>query len=1211
MSSRGTSTSTSSRLNILSLNSKNNKKFTFKPHTDMTDTYSIVLPASIGSTDSTDKVLKIDSSANSSAICDWTYPGVEQHSTSTSPITFKVTVATKTSAHRYDGQGFSYGYLIDGKHSPYIDMIPGKTYRFDQSHSSNNTHPIKFYTTATKDSGTEYTTGVTTSNATIGTTGAYVEIVVSDSTPALLFYQCQNHVLMGNQIQVKGVGGSGGGGGSGLTNWTEDTNGHIIPNTNAAYDLGSAEKKVRHLYLSDNSIYMGTNNTQISLDSDNDITIKVGDNNATKLIKADSSGKVPSSKLSIVPAASSGNLTSLQIGDTTYNIPSGGSGTSLPSQTGNADKFLKTDGSSLTWATPSGGSGSGSSDFKGLSDTPNTMTAADAGKAVRVNSAGNALEYTNPDAFPSVTLPNDKQIQHKTLTGTQDISVTAGSLADFNDGTGALEVTLTPSISSAQVLVTVNANIGLSNDTLLTLEKTVGTNAPTIVGNDHPFISNQCNFKFIDTLTDQTAVTYKTKVKNPSSQNVNVILEPTSTLFHEDSFKFMWQAGKNTTVINQYSVTAVGTTMSVSEDSDGYKYVSPQAGNYFKITDQAARLASDQKYLTLAFVIDFNGNNTVGNFIFHQEGEDSNSDGNARNHNFFINRSNGNYPNKLAYDNYEPGGGGYNSSSAISTGRNIVVVTLASTVVKIYENGVNTISDTKTAGDTYNGDTPDKILIGGSRYVNTHSFQGDKLYSVAVWQRALSACEVKLLTLDLLANGTPPPPPVSIMTAEQISSARSFTTANPLLANPSTADKGKIVTVNSTGDDLEYGANFRELAFGQTIIRTAKKIEGLAERWLDLSSHNTSISDFNTDVSVNVAQGSRVKINCLTGVSTVGGNGIISFRLGKKVDGNVVWGSTNGVLTTRNDYQTDPKGDNEYSNKSENIGQNRIECWDFIHNEAEHILYCVEPHFVDTNPTNGLSGTHTVTYFLRVRCEYPNSGMTNDDFFINQDGSGVTTNQDRETCATILSVEELGSGAITSFTQEQALAGAGGTAAFTAYGSNTLSADYGTAKLHDNNADDINQDNAGIYSTNTNGIVSISYEFTIPQVVTKYRIWPRHWDNDEIRKRNIRTWELRAATDKATYDAGGTGAYTVLDSQSLPGGDDVNSANSAWRCDLARSQLSSTNSLASDNLNVANMYNLSTIGSYKYYLLYITDNFGGTYHQLAEWALYGLSLIHI
>ena len=32
---------------------------------------------------------------------------------------------------------------------------------------------------------------------------------------------------------------------------------HIIPDTNATYDIGSAEKKIRHFYLSDNSIYMG------------------------------------------------------------------------------------------------------------------------------------------------------------------------------------------------------------------------------------------------------------------------------------------------------------------------------------------------------------------------------------------------------------------------------------------------------------------------------------------------------------------------------------------------------------------------------------------------------------------------------------------------------------------------------------------------------------------------------------------------------------------------------------------------------------------------------------------------------------------------------------------------------------------------------------------------------------------------------------------
>ena len=33
--------------------------------------------------------------------------------------------------------------------------------------------------------------------------------------------------------------------------------GHIIPTSNATYDLGSAEYKIRHLFLSDNSLWLG------------------------------------------------------------------------------------------------------------------------------------------------------------------------------------------------------------------------------------------------------------------------------------------------------------------------------------------------------------------------------------------------------------------------------------------------------------------------------------------------------------------------------------------------------------------------------------------------------------------------------------------------------------------------------------------------------------------------------------------------------------------------------------------------------------------------------------------------------------------------------------------------------------------------------------------------------------------------------------------
>ena len=118
------------------------------------------------------------------------------------PITYIVTVANKTSNHLYNGSGSSSGYLIDGIESPYIEFVPGKTYKFDQSDGSNSGHPLRFYYDKDKNSG-EYTTDVTT-NGTPGSSGAYTQIVVITSTPITLFYQCSAHSLMGNQVQVKG-----------------------------------------------------------------------------------------------------------------------------------------------------------------------------------------------------------------------------------------------------------------------------------------------------------------------------------------------------------------------------------------------------------------------------------------------------------------------------------------------------------------------------------------------------------------------------------------------------------------------------------------------------------------------------------------------------------------------------------------------------------------------------------------------------------------------------------------------------------------------------------------------------------------------------------------------------------------------------------------------------------------------------------------------
>jgi len=108
-----------------------------------------------------------------------------------STVSFTVTVASKTAAHRYNGTGSGNAYLIDGVQAPFLTLTPGRTYRF--VHDNTGSHPLKFYLEA--DKTTLYSTGVTFDNA-------YTEITVTDSTPQVLHYQCTNHGYMGNAVNT-------------------------------------------------------------------------------------------------------------------------------------------------------------------------------------------------------------------------------------------------------------------------------------------------------------------------------------------------------------------------------------------------------------------------------------------------------------------------------------------------------------------------------------------------------------------------------------------------------------------------------------------------------------------------------------------------------------------------------------------------------------------------------------------------------------------------------------------------------------------------------------------------------------------------------------------------------------------------------------------------------------------------------------------------
>ena len=126
--------------------------------------------------------------------------GVQHNADGSNTYTgIEVKVVSKTSAHIYQGTGSGNGYTIDGVESPFLELKPGNTYRFDQADSSNGGHPLLFYYDPGKT--TQFTTGVTT-NGTPGSAGAYTQIVVADTTPHILYYQCSNHGYMGSRIGV-------------------------------------------------------------------------------------------------------------------------------------------------------------------------------------------------------------------------------------------------------------------------------------------------------------------------------------------------------------------------------------------------------------------------------------------------------------------------------------------------------------------------------------------------------------------------------------------------------------------------------------------------------------------------------------------------------------------------------------------------------------------------------------------------------------------------------------------------------------------------------------------------------------------------------------------------------------------------------------------------------------------------------------------------
>jgi|TARA_B100000035_G_scaffold242552_1_gene211042 hypothetical protein len=109
-------------------------------------------------------------------------------------VTYLVTVvADGGNKYRFDG---------GSSNAQTLELTEGTIYLFSQQNASNAGHPLRFSTTSdgTHNSGTEYTTGVTTFG-TPGQAGSYTRIQVATGAPTLYYY-CSQHSGMGGQANT-------------------------------------------------------------------------------------------------------------------------------------------------------------------------------------------------------------------------------------------------------------------------------------------------------------------------------------------------------------------------------------------------------------------------------------------------------------------------------------------------------------------------------------------------------------------------------------------------------------------------------------------------------------------------------------------------------------------------------------------------------------------------------------------------------------------------------------------------------------------------------------------------------------------------------------------------------------------------------------------------------------------------------------------------
>ena len=400
----------------------------------------------------------------------------------TAIVEFAVTVANPGSGNRY---------YLDGELTANVQLVPGVTYRFDQSDASNSGHPLRLSTTknGTHNSGSAYTTGVTVAGS-AGSAGGYTQIVVDAATADNLYYYCSSHSGMGGDSVIS-INTSGNVAGSGLSlsantfaidipnlsnEGTADNNDLIIIYDDTASGL---KKQTRSAFLSGtgvgnmNSFTISDGSTSQTISDGNTITFSGTSNEVEVAVSATDTVTIglPSS----ITASLTGNASTATALETARNIGGvsfdGTGDINLPgvNTAGTQNTSGTAAGLSATLAVASGGTGATSFADKSVIITQDTGTdtlaaaAMDAngelliggtsGPAVGTLTAGSNITITNADGGITIAASGGDVTASSTTTFTNktiDADGTGNSISNIDIGnmTSAVIVTESEGIAS-------------------------------------------------------------------------------------------------------------------------------------------------------------------------------------------------------------------------------------------------------------------------------------------------------------------------------------------------------------------------------------------------------------------------------------------------------------------------------------------------------------------------------------------------------------------------------------------------------------------------------------------------------------------------------------------------------------------------------------------------------------------------------------------